>query len=153
MLFRHYVAQAAEQSGLRAPEVTPQIVAGLMARDWPGNARALMSEAMRFVMGMSEADVDGCVMGLVEQLAQVEQSLIEAALRARKGQASDAARALKLPRKTFYDKWRATRFKPKISALERNDVCGFPHRQRSAVRYSALRRIRVSDTINVMLRC
>ena len=37
-------------------------------------------------------------------MAQVEQSLLEAALRRSGGQASAAARALKLPRKTFYDK-------------------------------------------------
>jgi len=49
-MFRRYVDQAAEQSGITAPEVTPQIVAGLMARDWPGNARALMSAAMRFAV-------------------------------------------------------------------------------------------------------
>lgn len=112
VLFRHYVAQAAEQSGQRAPEVTPQIDAALMAREWSGNARALMSEAMRFVIGMSETpDVDESV-GLVAQLAQIEQSLIEGALRRAQGQASDAARALKLPRKTFYDKCARYAIKP-----------------------------------------
>jgi two-component system C4-dicarboxylate transport response regulator DctD len=54
VMFRRYVAQAAEQGGLAAPEVTPEVIAGLMARDWPGNARSLMSAAMRFVMGMPE---------------------------------------------------------------------------------------------------
>jgi len=34
----------------------------------------------------------------------VEQSLLRAALRRAEGQASAAAQALKLPRKTFYDK-------------------------------------------------
>ena len=103
-MFRRYVDQAADQAGQNVPEVTPQIVAGLMAQDWPGNARALMSAAMRFVMGVqSETPVDD-TLGLAEQMAQVEQSLLEAALRRAKGQASAAAEALKLPRKTFYDK-------------------------------------------------
>jgi len=59
---------------------------------------------MRFALDMTEdlAPVDG--LGLVEQLAQVERSLLEEALRRSGGQASAAARALKLPRKTFYDK-------------------------------------------------
>ena len=51
VLFRHYVEQASEQAGLTPPEITPEVVAGLMAQDWPGNARALMSAAMRFCHG------------------------------------------------------------------------------------------------------
>ncbi len=106
VLFRHYVAQAAEQAGLSAPEVTPDVIAGLMAQDWPGNARALMSEAMRFVLGVgtgagSEGEGD---LGLTEQMARVERSLLEEALRREAGHASAAAGRLKLPRKTFYDK-------------------------------------------------
>ena len=117
VLFRRYVAQAAEQSGQAAPPVTARIDAALMARDWPGNARALMTEAMRFVMGVSDAgqspdgpmDVD---LGLVAHLAQVEQSLIQSALRRAGGQATEAAQALKLPRKTFYDKCARYAIKP-----------------------------------------
>ncbi len=104
VMFRRYVDQAAEQSGQIAPEVTPQLVGSLMARDWPGNARALMSVAMRFVMGLSDDTAQDATLGLAEQMAQVEQSLLEAALRRANGQASAAAEALKLPRKTFYDK-------------------------------------------------
>ena len=117
VLFRRYVAQAAEQSGQAAPPVTARIDAALMARNWPGNARALMTEAMRFVMGISDAgqspdgpmDVD---LGLVAHLAQVEQSLIQSALRRAGGQATEAAQALKLPRKTFYDKCARYAIKP-----------------------------------------
>jgi len=104
VMFRRYVAQAAEQAGLQAPEVTPQVVAGLMARDWPGNARSLMSVAMRFVMGLPEGVVPDATMGLNEQMSMIEQSLLESALRRAGGQASAAAQVLKLPRKTFYDK-------------------------------------------------
>lgn len=104
VLFRQYVAQASEQAGLRAPEITPEVIAGLMAQDWPGNARGLMSDAMRFALGLQEdAGVAGEI-GLTERMAQVEQSLLEAALRRSGGQASAAAKTLKLPRKTFYDK-------------------------------------------------
>ena len=117
VLFRRYVAQAAEQSGQAAPVVTAQMDADLMAREWPGNARALMTEAMRFVMGMSELDRShgGAVdvsLGLAAHMAQVEQSLIEGALRRAKGQATEAARALQLPRKTFYDKCARYAIKP-----------------------------------------
>ena len=104
VLFDHYVQQACEQAGLTPRPITPQVVSSLMARDWPGNARALMSEAMRFSLGLGEDPAADTSLGLAEQLAQVEQSLLEQALRRAQGKAVEAARALKLPRKTFYDK-------------------------------------------------
>ncbi|WP_300514011.1 sigma-54 dependent transcriptional regulator [Aliiroseovarius sp.] len=103
ILFRHYVAIACEQAALPQPEITQDVLARLMAQDWPGNARALMNAAMRFAMGLGEAD-EGDGLGLAEQLAQVERSLLIEALRRHGGAASAAARDLKLPRKTFYDK-------------------------------------------------
>ncbi len=112
VLFRHYVAQASEQAGLSPPDITPDVIAGLMARDWPGNARALMSEAMRFALGLDHSPEDRGPMGLAEQMAQVEQSLLEQALRRANGQASAAAQALKLPRKTLYDKLARYGLKP-----------------------------------------
>ncbi len=104
VIFRHYVAQAAEQAGIAEPEVTPEHLAALMAQDWPGNARSLMSAAMRFVLGMPEEVAEAADQGLSEQLARVERALLIAALGRHNGKAADAAKALKLPRKTFYDK-------------------------------------------------
>ncbi|KIC42585.1 chemotaxis protein CheY [Ruegeria sp. ANG-R] len=104
VIFRRYVAQAAEQAGIAEPEVTPDHLAALMAQDWPGNARSLMSAAMRFVLGMPEEVAQASDQGLSEQLARVERSLLIAALGRHNGKAAEAAKALKLPRKTFYDK-------------------------------------------------
>ncbi len=112
VLFRHYVAQAAEQSGIAAPEIAPDHVARLMAQDWPGNARSLMSAAMRFVLGMPDEVTRAADLGLSEQMAQVERSLLIAALGRQNGRASEAAKALKLPRKTFYDKLSRYGIKP-----------------------------------------
>jgi two-component system C4-dicarboxylate transport response regulator DctD len=104
VLFQHYVEQAAEQAGLKVPDIPENLLAGLMARSWPGNARALMTQAMRFALQLND-DIDvNQTLGLAEQMAQVEQSLLEQALRRAGGRASAAAEALKLPRKTFYDK-------------------------------------------------
>ena len=102
-LFRHYVRIAAEQSGTTAPDITPDTISTLMAQDWPGNARALMNAAMRFTLGVSDGE-SGADLGLSEQLARVERSLLTDALRRFNGNATEAAKALKLPRKTFYDK-------------------------------------------------
>lgn len=112
VLFRHYVTQAAEQSGVAAPDVTPEHAAALMTQSWPGNARSLMSAAMRFVLGMPEETAATAEMGLAEQLAQVERSLLIAALGRQNGRASEAAKQLKLPRKTFYDKLARYGLKP-----------------------------------------
>ncbi|WP_289043281.1 sigma-54 dependent transcriptional regulator [uncultured Aliiroseovarius sp.] len=107
-LFRHYVSIASEQAALSPPEIGQDVIAQLMAQDWPGNARALMNAAMRFAMGLGLGDVDGAMSGarpgLSEQLAQVERSLLIDALRRHRGGATAAARELQLPRKTFYDK-------------------------------------------------
>lgn len=103
VLFRHYVAQAAEQSGIAPPEIGADHIADLMRQDWHGNARALMSAAMRFVMGTS-APVAHIGMGLSDQLAQFERALLVSALERHHGKASEAAKALRLPRKTFYDR-------------------------------------------------
>ncbi|WP_419739687.1 sigma-54-dependent transcriptional regulator [Ruegeria sp.] len=111
-LFRHYVAQAAEQAGIAEPEVSPEHLAALMASDWPGNARSLMSSAMRFVLGMPEEVAEATDLGLNEQMARVERSLLIAALGRHNGKASDAAKALKLPRKTFYDKLARYQIRP-----------------------------------------
>ncbi|MDJ0822776.1 MAG: sigma-54 dependent transcriptional regulator [Paracoccaceae bacterium] len=112
VLFRHYVAQAAEQAGIVAPEITQDHLAALMAQDWPGNTRSLMSSAMRFVLGMPEEGSGATGLGLAEQMAQVERSLLTAALTRHKGRAAAAAEALQLPRKTFYDKLAKYGLKP-----------------------------------------
>lgn len=111
VLFRHYVAQASEQAGLPAREITPEVVANLMAREWPGNARALMSEAMRFALQFDDS-LAPQGLGLTEQMARVEHSFLVQALKRSKGNASAAAEALKLPRKTFYDKLTRHQIRP-----------------------------------------
>jgi len=116
VLFRQYVAQASEQAGLTPPPIGPEVIGALMAQDWPGNARALMSAAMRFALGLGEGKGaetgHGPGLGLAEQMAQVERSLLAAALRRQQGRAADAARDLKLPRKTLYDKLARYGLKP-----------------------------------------
>ena len=104
VLFRRYVSQASEQAGIRPPDISADHLSALVAQDWPGNARSLMSAAMRFVLGMPEEVAEATDLGLVEQLARVERALLASALGRQNGRATEAARQLKLPRKTFYDK-------------------------------------------------
>ncbi len=111
VLFRHYVAEAAETSRMREPDIPPEMIAELMARDWPGNSSALMNEAMRFVLGLAPLHDDGQP-GLVEKLEQVERTLLIDALKRHAGNASATAQDLKLPRKTLYDKFTKHGIKP-----------------------------------------
>ena len=104
VLFRHYVQIACEQAALPMPEIGPEVTARLMAQDWPGNARALMNEAMRFAMGLAAVPGREAQLGLAERMARVERSLLIDALARAGGRAGEAAAALQLPRKTFYDK-------------------------------------------------
>lgn len=111
VMFRDYVRQASARLNLPAPPVTPEVISGLMAQDWPGNAGALMNAATRFVLGL-EADADAEEPGLNEKLAQIERSLIVEALQHQGGNSTAAAERLKLPRKTFYDKLARHGIKP-----------------------------------------
>jgi two-component system C4-dicarboxylate transport response regulator DctD len=103
VLFRHYVEIACEQAALPMPDIPTDVTQRLMAQDWPGNARALMNAAMRYAMGLAEPDADGAL-GLSERMAEVERAFLVEALRNNGGRATEAAKSLKLPRKTFYDK-------------------------------------------------
>ena len=67
-----------------------------------GQVDTLMNVAMRFTLGLSPEE--GGEMGLAEKMAQIEASLLIDALTRHKGNATLTAEALKLPRKTFYDK-------------------------------------------------
>jgi two-component system C4-dicarboxylate transport response regulator DctD len=110
-MFRNFVAVACEQAALPEPEIGPDLLSRLVAQDWPGNARALQNAAMRFALGVAtpeeEAEAgpaDTEDLGLTERMRRIERSLILDALRRHAGNATETARALRLPRKTFYDK-------------------------------------------------
>lgn len=62
-----------------------------------------MNTATRFAMGLhDESAIVG--MGLAEQIARFEKTILIDALSRTGGNATEAAILLKLPRKTFYDK-------------------------------------------------
>ena len=103
VLFRHYLGIACEQAALPVPQVTTDQMARLMADPWQGNARALMNVAMRHAMGLPMFE-EAEQLSLAERMAEVERAMIIEALTAHNGHATATAKALQLPRKTFYDK-------------------------------------------------
>ncbi len=84
-------------------------VEGLAGLNWGGNLRALRNHAKRVAWGLGEQTVKT---GLKAQLERVERGIIMDALRRHSGHASDTARALNLPRKTFYDRLRKLAIRP-----------------------------------------
>ena len=66
-----------------------------------GNLRALRNHTKRIAWGLEDGQA---APGLKEQLERVERGIIQDALRRHAGHATETARALNLPRKTFYDR-------------------------------------------------
>ena len=107
LLFGHFTLQAALRYDRPEPAVTPEHLQALMAHAWPGNVRELRNAAERFVLGVASvtsSEVPGAGRSLDEQVAQFEKHLIQEALTAAGGRTAVASEALKLPKKTLYDR-------------------------------------------------
>jgi two-component system C4-dicarboxylate transport response regulator DctD len=80
----------------------------LQRHDWPGNVRELERFAERFALGLEPEEdsfsPDNAAPGLAERINQFEAELIQEVLSRYQGDAKRSMDALKLPRKTFYDK-------------------------------------------------
>lgn len=109
-LFHHFLLVAASRYGKSAPAIESQQIHQLMSHDWPGNVRELRNAAERFVLlGKLSAfnDTQGSEprdLGLAEQVAEFEKSLIEQALSHNQGSIKLTMKQLQLARKTLYDK-------------------------------------------------
>jgi two-component system C4-dicarboxylate transport response regulator DctD len=109
-LFEHFAAEEAARSGL-APRPVPEVVlSALLAHDWPGNVRELRSLATRYVLGLTDGKPDNTppaeddVPGLSETMARIESGIIGRALKVAGGNQAEAARRLKIPRRTLGEK-------------------------------------------------
>ncbi len=112
MLFEHFVLQAAARYGRDAPIATQGQMLRLMAHAWPGNVRELRNIADRFVLRVQGGVIDLTAKpseqepSLAEQLESFERSLIAETMRLTGGDVGAASEALKLPKKTLYDRLR-----------------------------------------------
>jgi two-component system C4-dicarboxylate transport response regulator DctD len=104
MLFEHFRQAAARRLGLEAAPAAPGLLDGLMTRSWPGNVRELKSAADQSLISSGEVTAALVGRGLAEQVAAFEAELIRQALAAAGQNARQAAGALELPLRTFYDK-------------------------------------------------
>ncbi|MEX0333566.1 sigma-54-dependent transcriptional regulator [Vibrio tubiashii] len=110
-LFHHFLLVAASRYGKSAPAIESQQIHQLMSHDWPGNVRELRNAAERFVLlgrlsqfGSDGAEHSNRELGLAQQVAEFEKSLIEQALNQNEGSIKKTMDHLQLARKTLYDK-------------------------------------------------
>ncbi|NVD07084.1 sigma-54-dependent Fis family transcriptional regulator [Vibrio sp. JPW-9-11-11] len=110
-LFHHFLLVAASRYGKSAPAIESKQIHQLMSHDWPGNVRELRNAAERFVLlgrlsqfGSEDAVSVNKELGLAQQVAEFEKSLIEQSLNQNEGSIKKTMDHLQLARKTLYDK-------------------------------------------------
>jgi two-component system C4-dicarboxylate transport response regulator DctD len=109
LLFQHFVVRSCARLRRPIPRLTEPVHAHLQAHAWPGNVRELEHFAERFALGLEDARLPNASAeepepGLAGRVARFEADVIRETLAVFKGDARASARALRLPRKTFYDK-------------------------------------------------
>lgn len=108
LLMSYFLRQAAERYRCPLPEHSQADLDGWVQHDWPGNVRELKNAADRFCLGLDREQPPATAglpaQSLSERVDQFERRLIEEELRRADGQVTKAAEALKIPRKTLYDK-------------------------------------------------
>ncbi|RCS57476.1 sigma-54-dependent transcriptional regulator [Parvibium lacunae] len=110
VLFEAFVLQAAARLNRPPPTITNLHLHELLAHDWPGNVRELKNVAERFVLGMHHSsgsllkEEEMPPLTLVQQVEQVEKTLIEQMLKQHHGRTQKVYEALGIGKKTLYDK-------------------------------------------------
>jgi two-component system C4-dicarboxylate transport response regulator DctD len=106
LLFLSLLAEVSQRAGRPVPEVAPDTLAAIAARDWPGHVRELRNAAERVALGLGIGDTPDAPAGttLSERMAAHEKALIAAALAAHSGSLKATYQALGLSRKALYEK-------------------------------------------------
>ena len=108
--FEIFLRQSARSLNTDMPDIPDVVISDILARPWHGNLAELRSHAMSYVLGQQVSSTPdatpGTVQGhgLAEQMDAFEKLVLCEALKRANGVASKAARALDLPRNTFYDR-------------------------------------------------
>ena len=116
-LARHFLSRAAKSFGVPQAQLTGLLLEKLTAWSWPGNVRELENALESAIALSADGAIDLSLLpsaastvevkegaGLKEKLEATERGLIVAAMDAAKGNVSEAARRLRIPRVTLHDK-------------------------------------------------
>lgn len=116
LLFAHFTDRAAKRFRQEPRAITAEVGRYLQQHEWPGNVRELSHFAERFVLGLDESaatpplpgvaanGADDQEFSLPERLERLEANIIRDTLSRYDGDVRQTIEALKIPRKTFYDK-------------------------------------------------
>lgn len=106
-LFALLSQDAAARYRVEARKPGTALLMKLAMREWPGNVRELRNAAERFVLGLDgqdEATIAADVGGLPERVMAFERQVIAAELEANGGRLKPTYEALRISRKTLYEK-------------------------------------------------
>lgn len=109
-LLMHFMLDASRRHGRLVPELSGSQMRNLMLHHWPGNVRELRNVAERFVLGLEEADTGSTAEmewesgSLFHKIDQFERALLQHELKRHNGCTQATMNALRLPKRTFYDK-------------------------------------------------
>jgi DNA-binding NtrC family response regulator len=115
VLARHFLERFASRFGASVPAPSPELLRRLGAHAWPGNVRELEHALESLVALSPEGELDlsllpgaagpaGEPLSLRQRVEAYERGLVAEALRAARGNRSEAARLLGVSRVTLHDK-------------------------------------------------
>lgn len=113
VLFESLVRQATRALNTDMPQIPQNIYAEVIAKNWAGNIPALRNFATTVAVGLNLRRQQPDDLTLVEQMDVFERLVLSETLKRRNGKAGEAALALGLPRKTFYDRLARYDLRPK----------------------------------------
>ncbi|MEB2843153.1 response regulator [Rhizobiales bacterium RZME27] len=111
LLFQYFAEKAARRFSRDVPVMSDAVTRYLADHHWPGNVRELSHFAERITLGLEPVPVSagvlterGGVLSLPERVDAHEAEIIRDTLTSFNGDVQQTIAALKIPRKTFYDK-------------------------------------------------
>jgi len=113
ILFESLVRQATRALNTDMPQIPQNIYAEVIAKNWTGNIPALRNFATTVAVGLNLRRQQPDDLTLVEQMDVFERLVLSETLKRSNGKAGEAALALGLPRKTFYDRLARYDLRPK----------------------------------------
>jgi two-component system, NtrC family, C4-dicarboxylate transport response regulator DctD len=112
-LFESLVRQTCRAINADMPQIPQSIYAEVIAKNWEGNQPALRNFATTIAIGLNVHKPHVDDMTLAEQMDRFERLVLSETLKNNNGKAGEAALALGLPRKTFYDRLARYDLRPK----------------------------------------
>ncbi len=113
VLFESLVRQTTRALNTDMPQIPQSVYAQVMAKDWAGNIPALRNFATTIAVGLNVRKSQPDDFALAAQMDTFERLVLSETLKRNNGKAGEAANALGLPRKTFYDRLARYDLRPK----------------------------------------